>query len=175
MLMRVLSLDVSAASTGWAFTFGQARGSFNYGLIKTTSKFSRPERLAFFRQELQKLLLEFRPTHVVMEDVFAGLNSKTLIMLSKFAGVAEECCKTIAGIDPHIMHTNTVKAYFKVKNKEEVFNMIVDIFDWNLDKVKFKKHNDLTDAIAQLICYYDHVLDYRKFKLEKEYGYLYEV
>jgi len=50
--MRVLSLDISASSTGWAFAFGQARGIFEYGLIKTNPKFGEAERLSFFRQEL---------------------------------------------------------------------------------------------------------------------------
>ena len=174
MIMRILSLDIAASSTGWAFTFGQGR-NIEYGLIKTSPKFSRPERLAFFRNELIKILLEFRPTHVVMEDVYAGLNAKTLVTLAKFGGVVEECCKSVADIEPYIIHTNTVKAYFKAKNKEEVFNMIVDIFDWGKDKVNFKKHNDLADAIAQLLCYYDHILKYRNFRIEKEYGYSYEV
>lgn len=174
-MMRVLSLDVSASSTGWAFASGLARGPFVYGLIKTSNKFILAERLVYFRNELRKLLFELKPTHVVMEDVFAGLNNKTLIMLSKFAGVAMEACYFAVGRDPYIIHTNTVKSYFKVKNKEKLFHLIVDICDWEKDKVSFKKHNDLTDAIAQLLCYYDHVLDYKKFRIEKDYGFLYEV
>jgi Holliday junction resolvasome RuvABC endonuclease subunit len=175
MLTRVLSLDVSASSTGWAFTFGQARGKFHYGLIRTTNKFTLAERLAYFRNELLRLLIEFRPSHVVIEDVFSGLNPKTLVMLSKFAGVTMEVVKSIAGVEPYIIHTNTVKSYFKAKNKQQLFDFIADLLDWEEDKVSFKKHNDLTDAIAQLLCYYDQILQVRSFRFEKEYGYLYEV
>ena len=175
MLYRVLSFDISASSTGWAFTFGQARGKFNYGLIKTSPKFSRAQRLAYFRNEVIKLLLEFRPSHIVMEDVYAGRNPKTLVLLAKFAGVVEECSVSVAGVEPYIIHTNTVKSYFKAKNKETVFDMVADILDWEPDKVSFKKHNDIADAIAQLLCYYDHVLKIRSFKFERPYGYLYEV
>lgn len=175
MIMRVLSLDISASSTGWAFASGSARAPFSYGLIKTSNKFTLSERLAYFKNELYRLLLEFKPTHVVMEDVFAGLNNKTLIMLAKFAGVAMETCYSTAGSDPYIIHTNTVKSYFKVKNKEQLFYMIADVCDWEKDKVSFKKHNDLTDAIAQLMCYYDYVLGYKNFRIEKDYGFLYEV
>lgn len=172
--MRVLSFDISATSTGWAFAFGQAR-KFNYGLIKTSPKFTRAQRLSYFRNEIVRLMLEYRPSHVVMEDVYAGLNPKVLILLAKFAGIVEEVSNSVAGVEPYIIHTNTVKSYFKAKNKETVFNAIVDLLDWEEEKVSFKKHNDLSDAIAQLICYYDHVLDYRKFRFEKEYGFLYEV
>lgn len=175
MLMRVLSLDISASSTGWAFAFGQARGVFEYGLIKTNPKFGEAERLAFFREELIKILKEFRPTHVVIEDVYSGVNVKVLKLLAKFSGVAEECSLSVAGIEPTILSTNTVKSYFKAKNKQDVFDIIVELFGWNVDDVDFKKHNDLTDAIAQLVCFYDVILNYRKFRFEKEYGYLYEV
>lgn len=175
MLMRVLSLDISASSTGWAFAFGQARGIFEYGLIKTNPKFGEAERLSFFRQELTKLLQEFRPTHIVIEDVYSGVNVQILKLLAKFAGVAEECCMSVSSIEPVVLSTNTVKAYFKAKNKKDIFDIIIDIFGWDDSKIDYKKHNDLTDAIAQLICFYDKVLGYRKFRFEKEYGYLYEV
>jgi Holliday junction resolvasome RuvABC endonuclease subunit len=175
MLSRILSLDISASSTGWAFAFGQARGQISFGLIKTSPKFSHAERLAYFRNELMKIMLEFRPSHVVMEDVFSGLNPKTLVLLSKFAGVAQETCKSIAGVDPYIIHTNTVKAFFKLKKKEEIFDMVVDIMDWQDEKLSFKKHNDVTDALAQMFCYMDGVLKTRIFRTEKPYGYLYGV
>jgi Holliday junction resolvasome RuvABC endonuclease subunit len=175
MTVRVLALDVSASSTGWAFTFGQARGKFEYGLIKTSPKFSRAERLAFFRKSLIEILQEFRPTHIAMEDVFLGANPKVLTLLSKFGGVAEECSLSVAGVQIELVGTNSVKSYFKSKNKEEVFNIITDIFDWCVDEVEFKKHNDLTDAIAILLYYYDEVLGVRKFREEKKYGYLYEI
>ncbi len=173
--MRVLSLDISASSTGWAFGFGKVKVPVQHGIIKTSPKSSRPERLNYFKHELEKLLLKLKPSHVVMEDVYSGLNAKTLVLLAKFAGVAEECCYSITGIEPYIIHTSTVKAYFKAKKKEDVFDAISDIFEWDPDKFSFKKHNDVSDAIGQLLCYLDHVLNYRKFRAEKEYGYLYEV
>lgn len=175
MIIRVLSLDLSLASTGWAYTFGQVRGISNFGTIKTKPKFSKAERLFYFRNELTALLQEFRPTHIVIEDIYKDKNVSTTIALAEVRGVAQECCFSVAGIQPYIISTNTVKAYFKAKNKEELFNFIVDIFGWNPNEVSFKKHNDVTDAIAQLIVYYDQVLDYRKFREEKEYGFLYEI
>lgn len=175
MLVRVLSIDVSASSTGWAFAFGQARGKLEFGTIKTTPKFDEAERLAYFREALSKILYEFRPSHVVMEDVYSGLNVKTLKLLAKFNGVAEECCKTIADVSPYIISTNTVKSFYKIKKKEDVFNAMVELFDWEGEDISFKKYNDVMDAIAQLLCYYDRVLKIRSFRFEKPYGFLYEV
>lgn len=173
MLSRILSLDISASSTGWAFAFGQARGQVDHGLIKTTPKQTHAERLVYFRNELMELIQMYRPSHVVMEDVYAGLNAKTLVLLAKFSGVAQETFRSMADIEPYIIHTNTVKAFFKAKNKEQVFDIIVDIMEF--DDYTYKKHNDITDAVAQLFCYMDHVLNTRIFRTEMPYGYLYGV
>ena len=175
MLTRVLSLDVSAACTGWAFAFGQARGHWDLGTIKTDPKCTRAERLVFFRQSLVTLLTSLRPTHVVIEDVYAGINVKTMALLAKFAGVAEECCKSVANVDAYIISTSTVKSFFKVKNKQQMFDAIVELYDMDPEEVSFKKHNDITDAIAQLICYYDQILKVRSFRFERSYGFIYEV
>jgi len=173
-MIKVLSLDI-ATNTGWSFFSSNKKGRMLFGLIKTNPELGVPERLCFFRQELLKLLHTFNPTHVVIEDVFLGFNVKTLILISKFAGVALECCMSFSGISPYIISTNTVKAYFKAENKEDVFNIIKEIFEWNDDEVSFKKHNDITDAIAQLMCFCDDVLKQYTFKFERKYGYLYEV
>jgi Holliday junction resolvasome RuvABC endonuclease subunit len=173
-MIKVLSLDV-ATNTGWSFFSNRKRDSISFGLIKTNPDFDVAERLCFFRQELVKLLHTFTPTHVVIEDVFLGFNVKTLILISKFAGVTLECCMTVSGIHPYIINTNTVKSYFKAENKEDVFNMIKEIFGWTEDEINFKKHNDITDSIAQLMCFCDSVLQQHTFRFERKYGYLYEV
>lgn len=174
-MIKVLSLDVSASSTGWAFFSNRKRNNMSFGLIKTNPDFDAAERLCFFRQELVKLLHTFSPTHVVIEDVFLGFNVKTLVLISKFAGVAIECCMAVSGVCPHIISTNTVKSYFKAENKEDVFNVIKEIFEWDDNEVSFKKHNDITDSIAQLMCFCDDILKQHTFRFERKYGYLYEV
>lgn len=174
MIYRVLSLDI-ATTTGWAFTFGQARGKFEYGMIKTKPKFEVGQRLAFFRNEIIKLLVELRPTHVVIEDIFMGKNVNTMKLLAKYAGVASEACVSVAGIEPYIVKTTTVKSYFKAKNKQQLFDFVVELLGWENDGVDFKKHNDVVDAIGQLLYYYDEILKIRKFREEKDYGFIYEV
>jgi Holliday junction resolvasome RuvABC endonuclease subunit len=174
MTPRVLSLDI-ATITGWGFMSIPKVEEFKLGIIKTNSEFSEAQRLAYFRNELVGLLSEFKPTHVVMEDIYSGVNVNVMKLLSKFAGVAEECCLSIAGIEPYIIHTNTVKSYFKVKNKQQLFDFVVEVLGFENDDVSFKKHNDIIDAVGQLLCYCDTVLGIKNFRLEKNYGFLYEV
>ncbi len=170
MLIRVLSLDI-ATTTGWSFVSNDDMSNIKRGLIKANNKFSLSKRLSSFREELIVLLSTFKPSHIVIEDIFSGLNVNTMKLLAKYAGVAQECCMSISGIDPYIIHTSTVKAYFKAKDKQEVFDAIVDIIDWS--DASFKKDNDMTDSIAQLICYHDEVSEEIKYRFKKDYGYIY--
>ena len=167
-MKKILSLDVSAASTGWCLM--RADGNYEFGTIKTKPKFPLSERLTQFREELKSLLNTYEPDEVVIEDAFSGINVKTLKILCKFAGVAEQCCFEITEKAPTIMSNHTVKSYFKVSNKEELFNFIIGILELNLN---FKKDNDKTDAYAQALCFLDS-LGITAFRIEKDYGYEYK-
>jgi len=170
-MVKIISLDVSAKSTGWCyFVDGKLKSS---GVIKTNAKMELPSRLCEFRAQLRLLLSDKRPTHIVIENNFAKINMKVLKMLSQFAGVANECCKTILGIDPYTMSNTTPKSYFKVKNKEQLYEVIVDFFELP-DNWEYKKCNDMSDAIAQATCYYDKLLK-NKIRIEKSYGYLFKI
>ncbi len=166
--MSVLSLDVSASSSGWATYDGE---SFILGTIKTSPKFTRSERLVTFSNALAALLVRYKPKHIVIEDTFAGKNTKTLKILSEFAGVAKYTCMFVIGIEPTVVANTTVKSYYKARTKEVLFMFMCDIF--NKKDLTFKKDNDIMDALAQLLYYLDVVLEKHKFKENKEYGFLF--
>ena len=105
----------------------------DYGIIKTNNKNNRSERLNIFRKELVEVIRKNKTTHIVVEDIYSGLNAKTLKILAEFAGVAKEVCQEYLSIDPYVMSNNTTKAYFKVKTKEDLFNFLVDILDFKSD------------------------------------------
>ena len=167
--MNVLSLDVSAASTGWCVL--QDMG-IHFGVIKTAAKLQNTERLLTFKTELCKILSTYKPTHIVIEDIFVGLNASTIKVLAEFAGVTKLTCIEFADIVPYIISTNTVKAYYKAKKKEMVFNFILDILEQTWP---YKQYNDVVDALAQALCYADTVLKLKEFRFTKEYGYFYKV
>jgi Holliday junction resolvasome RuvABC endonuclease subunit len=142
---------VSAASTGWAFSVKDNLKS--YGTIETNPKDGRAKRLQDFKNELRSLLAKYKPSFVVIENGYAGRNVKTLKVLCEFAGVAKMCCMDMLDVEPFVMNVNTPRAHFKAKNKQEVFEIIVDLYD--LDGFEFKTHNDITDACAQSVCFYE--------------------
>ena len=171
-MITILSLDISTISTGWCYFVGGKLK--NSGVIKTNVKSDWAVRLSEFRGRLASLLLDKFPTHVVIENNFASRNIKVLKKLSQFSGVAMECCVTVLKLSPYIMNNTTPKSYFKVKNKEQLYDVIVEFFELP-NNWTFKKHNDMTDSIAQGICYYDTVLLKNKIRIEKPYGYLFKI
>ena len=166
----VLSLDVSAAKTGWCVT--KDGKEFITGLIETKPKYERAERLCIFNLELVKLLKKYQPEEIVIEDTFAGKNIKTLKILSEFAGVAKFTCKKTLGVEPVIIANTKVKSYFKVKTKEALFYAACELFGH--EDLVFKKDNDIMDATVQLLYYLDAVLNTHTYRFETEYGFIYK-
>jgi Holliday junction resolvasome RuvABC endonuclease subunit len=154
----IISLDISSVSTGWAYFVKDKLKAF--GTIKIKSSLDKSKKLSIFRVALEKLLKKYPSENVVIENGFSGRNVSTLKTLSHFSGVAQECVRTTLDIEPYIMNNKVVKAYFEVVTKEELFEVIKNIF--NFKDFNFKEHNDVCDAIAQAVCYYNNVLKENK-------------
>lgn len=169
-MRNTLSLDVSAAKTGWSVT--NDGKEFTTGVIKTKPKFERAARLVIFNMELVKLLREYQPENIVIEAAFSGVNPKTGMILSEFAGVAKFTCKKTLGVEPDVVANTKVKSYFKAKTKEALFDFACDIFE--LEDLDFKKDNDEIDATVQLMYYLDEVLGLYKYRFEMDYGFIYQ-
>lgn len=172
-----MSLDISASSTGWSVV---KHGKLHYGTIKTNNKSSTSERLNYFRKELAELIVSMKPKEVLMEDTFVGLNPKVTKLLAKFGGVAEQLVYELLNKPPLIVDNKTVKAFFHVKKKDALFLVVLDLIDWVLNEgvsfnKNFKAYNDIIDSIAQLLYGCDVLLKYKKIKMEKEYGFRYEL
>lgn len=167
---RVLSLDVSSTSTGWSF-ITERKNSLKFGTIRPGKKLNVAEKLTFFREELIKILKKYKPTYIVLEDTFMGANPKVTKLLAKFGGVAEQVVYEYSNKAPYIMSNTTSKSFFKVKKKEKLFVLIIDLLDFTEKMLTFKEWNDIADSIAQLWCYCDDVLEIKKIREEKDYGY----
>ena len=170
---RILSLDISSVSTGWSIYDGK---NFICGTILLNKKIDNVIKLQKFREVLRILLLKEKPTHIVIEAVFMGINVRTIKILSEFSGVAKECCVSTLDIIPYIIENTTVKSFFKVRKKENLYHFVLSLFDLEeKDDMPFKTNNDIFDSIAQNIYYCDIVLDHTKFRIETVYGYKYDI
>jgi len=163
--LKVFSLDVSPKCTGWCFYNGK---TFKFGTIETNKKEELSVRLAEFRKKLKKLLDKLKPCHIVIEEPFFSRNIRVCMLLSYYVGVAQETSYEVLNIKPFIISNKKVKSYFKAKTKEDLFAV------WDNDNWSFKKDNDISDAMGQLMCYCDDILGFKKFKTETDYGVRYE-
>lgn len=92
--MRVLGLDVSSSTIGWALLEVEATGSshkvslLDVGFIKPPKNGSIIERLAATRTDIKALIEKLQPTKIAIEDIvqfMAGASTaKTIIILTAF-------------------------------------------------------------------------------------------
>lgn len=81
--MSLLSLDISSKNTGWAIVDQQCT---DWGDFAPTGE-SHGEKLNSFKTNLENLIVKFKPTMLIIEDVWGGKNIRVLKTLSYYHGV----------------------------------------------------------------------------------------
>lgn len=88
--MKILSFDVSSASSGWALleTLPELK-IVEYGLIQPTGNMDVDQRLYFFGNEIEKIINKQQPSEIVIEETIMGHGSPvTMRTMASFRGVA---------------------------------------------------------------------------------------
>jgi Holliday junction resolvasome RuvABC endonuclease subunit len=169
--LKILSLDVSSVSTGWSIFHGLYL--HDYGTISFKSKDNLHNRMCLFKDTLEKIINTYDPQVVLIEDVWMGKNVSTAKTLAKFCGIAEETSYRYTKKEPVILSNKVVKGFFKCKSKEDLYNFIVDILDFDTIFNNYKKCNDITDSIAQALYYIN--TNIKSIREDKEYGFLFTI
>jgi len=144
--MRILGLDVSASSTGWAVLNNSKLLKNSFGVIEC-GKLSIPDCIYCFGSSLEKIINKHKLDAIVIEDTFLRFNVKTLKLLCYLAGVAVYLSKDKKVF---LMTVKEVRKILEVTDKKGVFDFVVDKYKLNLN---FIKDNDITDAIAVALAY----------------------
>lgn len=167
--LKILSLDISSVSTGWCLFKGSTLK--DYGKIVIGNYKDLHERMVVFKDTLEKILKKYKPDIVLVEDVWMGTNASTSKTLAKFCGIAEETSFRMTKEQPIIIVNKVVKGFFKCKDKESLYNFVVDLLDFEHIFSSYKEYNDVTDSIAQALYYInEHVQNIRE---DKDYGFLF--
>lgn len=149
--MKILGLDI-ATSTGYALI--EKGKVIDYGIIKLKQKDDHRKRLQQLRREVVELLMKHNPEIVALETIYVSNmrvkggrgNPKTAALLNRMRGVVMECVpQEVKLID--VVNKTAKKDVIGRGNckKEDVFEWAIDYYPIN--GLKFKKHNDITDAI----------------------------
>ena len=155
--MIVLSIDPGIVVTGFSIiqSNGQKSSLSAYGTIKPKSNESIPERLNYLFEEVNKLLGQFSPDVLAVEDSFYSNNVKSAMILGQ-ARASILLPAVQADIPIHQFAPRKVKMSVcgnGAASKEQVSYMVSKIL-----KLKVKpKPLDISDAIAVGLCYINQI------------------
>ncbi len=153
-VMRILGLDPSLSSTGWAIIETE-NNRLRYvadGFIKTDTKKTIAERLAEILRTLKQVIELYKPDEAAIEKVFLNSNAVSTIKLGMARGVV---------ITAPALYNIPVTEYEPNKVKKAVVgvghadkNQVEKMVQVLLPGCK-PKNNDSSDALAMAICHFN--------------------
>jgi len=158
--MRVFSIDPGIGITGFSIIDTNRRKSSlsAYGTIKPRPKDSLPKRLNYLFEEVNKLLDQFSPDVLAVEDAFYSKNVKSAMILGQARG---SIIIAAAQADIPIYEFAPRKVKMSVcgngaASKEQVSYMVTKI----LKLKKPPRPLDVSDAMAVGLCYINQSRSY---------------
>ena len=153
--MRVLSIDPGLGITGFSVLDSKQKhiSLLAYGTIKPSLKDSLPKRLNFLFEETNKILDKFMPNSFAIEDSFFSKNFKSAMILGQARGAL---ILSAAQANLPVFEYAPRKVKMSVcgngaATKEQVGYMVTKILKLH----QVPKPNDISDAIAVGICYFN--------------------
>lgn len=152
MAKIILGVDPGIADTGYGIikSEGSRLTCLSYGSIKTDKKLNLIDRLEILHIKLDKIIKEYKPDLVSIEQLFFNKNVRTALIVGQARGVAlltfKENGLKIVEYTPS-QAKSAVSSYGKA-SKMQVQKMVKLIL--NLDKIP--QPDDAADALALAIC-----------------------
>ena len=150
---KILGLDVSSTSTGYALLINGTFDKNNSGIIIGRADGTLGISLLKFGKKLDSVFKLLKPDVIVIEDTFFHNNVHTLKVLSRYGGIAiEHSAKYLKNKEPVLIPVQKIRKLLNTETKQDTFDFINHKFYLKWD---FKEHNDITDALAVAIAYYN--------------------
>ena len=148
---RILGLDPALRTSGWGIVDveGETRRHVAHGLIKPSVKGSDGERLATIYDELEALILAYRPAEFAVEDAYVNKNPSTSLKLGLARGVAL-LAPARRGLPTTVYAPRMVKRVLTGNGnaeKEDVLAHVVEVLAVEIDNF------DSADALAVAMCH----------------------
>ena len=151
--MRILGVDPGISITGFSIIESKRNQSSlsAYGTVKPNQKDSLPKRLNYLFEEMNKILDQFNPDILSVEDAFYSKNVKSAMVLGQARGAI-----ILAAAQANIPIFEFAPRKVKMSvcgngaaSKEQVAYMVTKIL-----KLKVQpKPLDVSDAMAVVLCY----------------------
>ena len=150
--MRIIGIDPGLQATGWGViaSDGAQLKNIDYGVIRTTTRMSDPERLGLIFEGLQNVISTYQPETAIIEEIFVKDNPRSALRLGLARGVAMLACGR-AGLALSEISARKVKQAVTgtgAADKKQVADMVSRIL------VIKAPPSDAADALAMAIsCY----------------------
>lgn len=151
--MRILGIDPGYGITGYSIIdyIGNKFKLINSGAIKTDAKMSFPLRLSEIYTDLNKIIDEYEPDAISVEELFFNNNAKTAINVAQARGVilVVGCQREIPTYEYTPLQVKQAVVGYGRADKIQVQKMVKSI----LNVEKLPKLDDTTDSMAIAICH----------------------
>ena len=136
---------------------GSSMKAVEYGVIKSTPKFSLPERLYEITSVLADVVNQFQPDCASVENLFSAVNIKTALLLGHVRGaiLAELRRNNIQVYEYSPLEIKQSTVGYGRAEKQQVGEMCRMLL--NLSEVP--KPSDASDALAAAICHIHNSTD----------------
>ena len=151
--MRILGIDPGYGITGYSIIdyIGNKFKLIASGAIKTEAKMSFPLRLSEIFTDLNKIIDEYLPDAISVEELFFNNNVKTAINVAQARGVILEvgCQRGIPTYEYTPLQVKQAVVGYGRADKMQVQKMVKTL----LNVEKLPKLDDITDSMAIAICH----------------------
>ena len=151
--MRILGIDPGYGITGYSIIdyIGNKFKLIDSGAIKTDAKMSFPLRLSEIYTDLNKIIDEYEPDAISVEELFFNNNAKTAINVAQARGVilVVGCQREIPTFEYTPLQVKQAVVGYGRADKIQFQKMVKAI----LNVENLPKLDDTTDSMAIAICH----------------------
>ena len=148
--MVICGIDSSTSSTGWGVIdtkFNDNLRLIDYGAIKPNKKLETIDRIIYISRELRRILQDFKPELIVIEEMNVTRNMKTIRALSGLLTEIEVMLRNRQALYVKMTPSEwRKKIEIKCKNNRETLKKA------SVDYVFEKYNENVSDDEADAIC-----------------------
>lgn len=154
--MRVIGIDPGSETLGWGIVEGNGTtyAAVDFGVVRSSPRLAFSKRLAGIYENVSRVIDEFRPDVLSIEEAFYAVNVSVALKLGQVRGalllLAEQRGLEIAEYAPRLIK-QTVVGYGNAE-KRQVQEMVKLL----LRMKTVPSPHDAADALAIAICHFHH-------------------
>lgn len=151
-MLKVIGVDPGTNTTGWGVVEKNSSSVLyvRSGVINIDNSLKTPEKLKFLYENLKKVLEQFRPTALALENIFYSKNIQSTLRLGEARGVIMLCS---AERDIKVYEYPPAKVKLSVTGNGHASKEQIEAMVRQLLKVPETIKGDEADALAIALCH----------------------